>query len=158
LTNHWNIRYSPKNGVNFSSTTQEPKIGPLKEINYGQSKAGNIYLASEFAKRYGKDGIVSVSWNPGNLKTELQRHTDIFQRTAMRMALYPAKLGAYTELYAACSPDLTLKDGGVFIAPWGRKFEPRLDIKKGLKDKSEGGSAVGAQFWDWCEKTTREYQ
>jgi len=99
-----------------------------------------------------------MSWNPGNLKTELQRHTDVFQRTAMRAALYPAKLGAYTELYAACSPDVTVEDGGAFIAPWGRKFEPRLDIKKGLKGKDEGGSAVGAQFWDWCEKTTKEFQ
>jgi NAD(P)-dependent dehydrogenase (short-subunit alcohol dehydrogenase family) len=134
------------------------KITPIAQLNYAQSKAGNIYLASEFAKRHGKDGIVSVSWNPGNLKTELQRHTDLFQKTAMRPLLYPAKNGAYTELYAAASPDLTVADGGQFIAPFGRKFEPRLDIKKGLKEKSDGGSGVGAQFWDWCEKTTREFQ
>ena len=57
--------YSPRNGVAFDSKTQQPKITPVKNMNYGQSKAGNIYMASEFARRYGKDGIVSVSWNPG---------------------------------------------------------------------------------------------
>jgi retinol dehydrogenase-12 len=147
--------YAPKNGVAFDPKTLAPKIGRVKEINYGQSKAANILLASEFAKRYGKDGIVSVSWNPGNLSTELQRHTDVFQRTAMKFALYPAKNGAYTELYAACSPDITESDGGAFIAPWGRKFEPRKDIVKGLKEKSEGGTGVAKRFWEWCEKETK---
>jgi len=150
--------YSPKNGVDFDAKTQQPKIGPIKDMNYGQSKAGNIYMASEFAKRYGKDGIVSVSWNPGNLRTELTRHSNFVKRTAMHQLMHPAKYGAYTELYAGFSPDITLEDGGIFIAPWGRKFKPRSDIEKGLKDKSEGGTGVAAQFRDWLDKETKEFQ
>jgi NAD(P)-dependent dehydrogenase (short-subunit alcohol dehydrogenase family) len=149
--------YSPKNGVAFDKKTQQPKIGLSVDMNYGQSKAGNIYMASEFAKRYGKDGIVSVSWNPGNLRTELVRHANAWKRVVMWQIMYPAKNGAYTELYAACSPEITLKDGGSFIAPFGRQYKPRSDIQKGLKEKSEGGSGVAIQFVDWVEKETKAY-
>ena len=75
----------------------------------------------------------------------------------MHQLMHPAKFGAYTELYAACSPDITLADGGCFIAPWGRKFKPRSDIEKGIKSKSEGGSGVAAQFLDWVEKEIKDY-
>lgn len=150
-------RYAPKNGVDIDEKTGAPKIGRIAALNYGQSKAGNVMLASEFAKRYGKDGILSVSWNPGNLKTELQRHTNKIMNAAMSFSLYPAKYGAYTELYAACSPELTATDGGAFIAPWGRKMEPKHDVAKALKEKSEGGTGVARQFWEWCEKETKDF-
>lgn len=41
---------------------------------YFQSKYANILIAREVARRYGDQGIVSTSCNPGNLKTELTRH------------------------------------------------------------------------------------
>jgi NAD(P)-dependent dehydrogenase (short-subunit alcohol dehydrogenase family) len=150
--------YAPRDGVAFDSKTLAPEIGRIKAINYGQSKAGNILLASEFAKRYGNDGIVSVSWNPGNLSTELQRHTSVFVTTPMKLMLHPAKFGAYTELWAACSPDVNKKVNGTFIAPWGRLYEPRKDILKATKDKGEGGTGVAKQFWEWCDKETKVFQ
>lgn len=42
--------------------------------NYGQSKVGNVFLAREMAKSTPETGIVHVAFNPGNLRTELQRH------------------------------------------------------------------------------------
>lgn len=36
---------------------------------------GNVVATLEFARRYGDQGIIFISCNPGNLKTELQRHT-----------------------------------------------------------------------------------
>lgn len=42
--------------------------------NYGQTKAGNVFLAREFAKSTLQTGVVHVAFNPGNLRTELQRH------------------------------------------------------------------------------------
>lgn len=60
-------------------------------------RQGNIIVAKELAKRYGDQGIVSISLNPGmilhmklistmmtfysvgNLKTDLQRHTTALQ-------------------------------------------------------------------------------
>lgn len=42
--------------------------------NYGQSKVGNVFFAREFAKATPETGVVHVAFNPGNLRTELQRH------------------------------------------------------------------------------------
>ena len=46
----------------------------------GYSQQGNVVFAKELARRYGDKGIVSTSVNPGNLKTELQRHVDPISR------------------------------------------------------------------------------
>lgn len=45
-----------------------------QEVNYAQTKVGNIFMARLFAKETEKNGIVHVAFNPGNLKTELGRH------------------------------------------------------------------------------------
>jgi retinol dehydrogenase 12 len=44
-------------------------------LNYGATKAGNVFLSREFAKATPDNGVVHVAFNPGNLKTELQRWT-----------------------------------------------------------------------------------
>ena len=44
------------------------------QLNYGQSKVGNVFLARHFAQATPQTGVLHVSFNPGNLKTELQRH------------------------------------------------------------------------------------
>lgn len=44
------------------------------ESNYGQTKVGNVFLARYFAKLTEKNGVVHAVFNPGNLRTELQRH------------------------------------------------------------------------------------
>ncbi|KAG8915085.1 hypothetical protein FRC02_004681 [Tulasnella sp. 418] len=41
---------------------------------YFQSKYANVIFSNELAKLYGDQGIISNAVNPGNLKTELQRH------------------------------------------------------------------------------------
>jgi NAD(P)-dependent dehydrogenase (short-subunit alcohol dehydrogenase family) len=50
-------------GVNSPSKDQNK--------NYSTSKLGNWYLASELARRVGPFGILSVTQNPGGLKTNL---------------------------------------------------------------------------------------
>jgi retinol dehydrogenase-12 len=45
---------------------------------YSQSKLANILLSNAFARRYGDDGIVFVSVNPGVVHTELQRNFSSF--------------------------------------------------------------------------------
>jgi len=42
---------------------------------YGQSKTGNILFSNEFARRYGSEGIVSISLHPG---ANLSRHAGSF--------------------------------------------------------------------------------
>lgn len=51
--------------------------GPMDQgvmPNYGQSKAGNVFLARCCAKTTPQTGVVHAAFNPGNLRTELQRH------------------------------------------------------------------------------------
>lgn len=43
-------------------------------MNYGQSKVGSVFLAREGAKSTPRTGVMHVAFNPGNLRTELQRH------------------------------------------------------------------------------------
>jgi len=50
---------TPKGGVDFDKDGK-PKLLVMSMDNYMQSKAGNIYLAHEWAHRLGDKGIVSV--------------------------------------------------------------------------------------------------
>lgn len=149
---------SPKGGVQFEADGA-PKIHGSKQKDYGQSKAGNYFLASEFAKHHAKSGIVSVSWNPGNLRSELQRHLPKIQAVIVdRLLLYDAKFGAYTELYSACSEAITSAQNGAYIAPWGRILHVRNDIEAGTKTGTEGGSGMAEKLWKWCERESAQYK
>lgn len=81
-------------------------------INYSISKAGNYLYAVEFAKRYRADGVISIALNPGNLASDLSRHRAFLAKQFMRPMLYPPVFGAYTELFAGLSPDVTDKEPG----------------------------------------------
>ncbi|KAJ5901808.1 NAD(P)-binding protein [Penicillium taxi] len=150
---------APNGGVQFESNGIVNQFFDNKNKAYGQSKAANCLIAAEFAARYGKDGIISVSWNPGNLHSELQRHsTTLLEKIVNYMLLYPTKYGAYTELYAGWSQDITSSQNGAYVAPWGRLFKQRKDITEGMKRKSEGGTGHGEAFWEYCEKETEKYE
>lgn len=57
--------------------------------------------------------------------------------------------GAYTELYAGWSSDITLENSGAYLIPWGRIGRPRTDIEAAMSDV-EGSNA--RRFWEWCER------
>ena len=44
------------------------------KMDYGQSKVGNRFMARRFAAPTKETGVVHVAFNPGNIRTELQRH------------------------------------------------------------------------------------
>jgi retinol dehydrogenase-12 len=44
--------------INFDDINLEK--GGSQQVKYGQSKAGNILLASEFARRYRDSGVLSL--------------------------------------------------------------------------------------------------
>jgi NAD(P)-dependent dehydrogenase (short-subunit alcohol dehydrogenase family) len=168
-------RSSPKGSVRviFTSSSIVDMTGPsggvsLDELapgnhskdkanNYSASKAGNWLLASEFDNQLRKEGIVCITQNPGNLKTNSWNGIP-FIKFAMAPLLHDPKMGAYTELWAGLSPDVKLEDGGRFAIPWGRWHpEPRKDILESFKTKEEGGTGLAAQFWAWCEEQTMAY-
>lgn len=135
-----------------------PVVHGNTQKNYGQSKAGNVYLASESARRYtGSSGVVHVAWNPGNLRSELQRHLDVVSRAVSMALSYPPVYGAYTELYAGWSGDISPALSGCYVLPWGRVGPYRRDIAGALKGKQEGGTGGAERFWDWCEKEMKAF-
>jgi NAD(P)-dependent dehydrogenase (short-subunit alcohol dehydrogenase family) len=88
-------------------------------FKYNVSKAGNYLQAVEYAKRHKTDGIVSVALNPGNLASDLARDLSSFIRLLLRIFLaYPPINGAYTELFAAFSPEITVEK----IGAWSKLF------------------------------------
>ncbi|PQE25032.1 hypothetical protein CJF31_00005859 [Rutstroemia sp. NJR-2017a BVV2] len=146
---------SPVGGVDLGNLDYRVDVG--KETKYAVSKAGNWYHAVEFARRYRESGVVSVALNPGNLKTELQRHVPGWLNMAFNLILYDAKFGAYTELFAGLSPEVTLEKTGSWIQPWGRFVPIRVDLEAGARLESEGGTGIAQKFWGWSEEQVREY-
>jgi len=69
---------SPKGGVNMRNL--EYKTDKSGMTKYGISKAGNYLHSTEFRKRFGGEGVLSVALNPGNLDSELYRNQGGFVR------------------------------------------------------------------------------
>lgn len=105
----------PTGGVNLADI--DKRGDKTNFACYALSKAGNYLHGVEFAKRYGGDDVLSVPLNPGNLDSDLWRTqgtlTSFFLRT---FVLHPAINGAYTELFAGLSPDVTPEKSG----EWGK--------------------------------------
>lgn len=113
---------------------------------------GSLLLASELARRVGQQGILSVAQNPGNLKTNLLRHTSKWVQWAVSPLLYGAKMDAYTEIWAGLSPDLTVEMEH-YLIPWGRVHQsPRQDLLDALKSVEEGGNRAS----EWILLLVRE--
>jgi NAD(P)-dependent dehydrogenase (short-subunit alcohol dehydrogenase family) len=145
---------APKGGVPMAELATP---STSQTLTYTISKAGNWLLASEFAQRHGRDGIVSLTMNPGNLNTKLLAGIPAIMRILVKPILHPPKMGSYTALWAGLSPDITVEDGGRYGIPWGRWHSaPRNDILDGLRTKEEGGTGEAAEFWTWCEEQTKE--
>lgn len=83
---------------------------------YSVSKAGNVLHALQFRNLHEKDGIVSVSLNPGNLNSELSRYSGWLGQLVVLLITYPAVNGAYTEFFAGLSPDVK----GLKQNEWGK--------------------------------------
>ena len=148
---------APKCGINISDLTKPP---PDQQKNYVTSKTGNWFLASALAAQVGSKGILSVTQNPGNLKTPLLRHAPWILGFVTAPLLYSAKMGAYTELWAGMSEDLGIGDGGKYVLPWGRLHpNPRPDLlavlKTGEDDERPGTAAL---FIEHCEKHTADFR
>jgi len=101
--------------------------------------------------------VLHVCWNPGNLRSDLSRHMDVVSKAMTLFLCYPAVYGAYTELYAGWSQDITPALSGCFIVPWGRVGNFRADVVSSLRGAEEGGNGLAARFWDWCDKETKEF-
>ncbi|KAM0421123.1 hypothetical protein ACHAPT_011015 [Fusarium lateritium] len=142
--------FSPPGGVNMSNLDNQRSVFPSEK--YGVSKGGMVLLSQEYAKRHEKDGIISVAMNPGNLKTELRRHLPWIFATIFGWISWDPQYGAYSELFAGFSPEITPENSGCWVIPWGRISPIRDDIR----ESAENG--LGEKFWEWCERETWEFR
>jgi retinol dehydrogenase-12 len=79
--------------------------------------------------------------------------TRAFQSVAFKSPVY----GAYSELYAALSPDLKEENNGGYILAWGRVGEIQEDVAKELKSKTEGGTGNAAKFVEYCNREIKAF-
>jgi NAD(P)-dependent dehydrogenase (short-subunit alcohol dehydrogenase family) len=100
---------------NLDTIGDESKYG--KWTAYGISKSANILFASEFNRRFSKDGIFSNSLHPGVIATELTRHMtggSVFHFFAAPFEK-SIEQGAATTVYVATAPELN-NVGGKFYS------------------------------------------
>ncbi|GAM86970.1 hypothetical protein ANO11243_049910 [Dothideomycetidae sp. 11243] len=143
--------FAPATGVEMDNLDYHNDKGQW--FKYGASKAGNVFHAAEFARRFSSSGIVNVACDPGNLDTNLYKDMPGYQRFIARtVALKPPVFGAYTELFCGLSTDLDVRDGWAWVVPWGKTGAVRATV--GQECKSGG---VAAQFWDWSEEQVKQY-
>jgi retinol dehydrogenase 12 len=89
-------RTSPKpDGVDWNDMEFSPKASGFAALGgkYGRSKAMNVMHAHEFARRYGPQGLVSLSLHPGALKTNLQRYAPGIYNAIFALLRYPQHFG-----------------------------------------------------------------
>jgi len=149
---------SPTNGIDMTlldkGTTDRTK-------NYAISKAGTWMIGREFARRYGKDGIISVIQNPGNLRAGGYDKVPAYIMFFIGPVLHDPKFGGYTELYAGLSNDIGLENNGAYVIPWGRIRTddkcPRKDMLKAMAPEEEGGLGYGKKLWEFSEEKWKPF-
>ncbi|KAI3407174.2 hypothetical protein KGF56_000014 [Candida oxycetoniae] len=112
---------------------------------YGQSKAGNIIQAKMWSKKHTAPNVISSSICPGYLLTDLQRYQSPMEVAVFKYMCFPARFGAYTELYAALSPDV--KDGQHSVS-FGTPGIARNDLNDVVSNE---------KVWDWLEQQVEPY-
>ncbi|GMM35786.1 hypothetical protein DASC09_031110 [Saccharomycopsis crataegensis] len=141
---------SPKDGgINFDSFKDASHCTSVEV--YGQSKTGNIYQAYIYGQKYKDQGIISLSVHPGYLSSDLQRTYTAIGKFFIQSILHDAVYGAYTELFASLSPEITTEKNGSYIGPWGNFRTLRDDVEKGLTD------GTAQKLWDWADSQVEEY-
>ncbi|KAA1476963.1 NAD-P-binding protein [Dentipellis sp. KUC8613] len=130
----------------FKDSPKRRKADPMDL--YGQSKFGGIVMAKELARRYGDKGIISNSFHPGNIKTDIINNIPYLQRIFLEMILYDVSYGVLTGLYAAVSPEGKAHNGAYFV-PFARlgKALPETDNPK-----------LGADLWTWMEEQVTAFE
>lgn len=141
--------FAPLGGLNWQDPNYEnsPNV-PLKEM-YSQSKALNIMEAIQWPRKHPTaSNVVSVSVCPGYLRTGLQRNMPFWLRVGYNLTFHNPRYGAYTELFAALSPDVTREKNGEHIISFGQWGLIRSDIKK--EENCE-------RVWDYLDEQIKPY-
>ncbi|KIJ65114.1 hypothetical protein HYDPIDRAFT_131388 [Hydnomerulius pinastri MD-312] len=133
--------------LDFETFKDGPKRRKPTNSLYCQSKFGNVVFATELARRYGDQGIVSTSLNPGNIKSDLQRHVPAIARSFINtFVLWDTPKGALTQLYAGTAP-AAAELNGKYLVPWARVSSPRKETQD---------PELGKKLWNWLEEEVKD--
>lgn len=121
---------------------------------YGISKAANIVFAAELARRYGPQGVTSVSLHPGVILTQLYdstRNANFIVRLGLpsfaRLMFDDVPRGALGQLFlAAGAKKETLMNGG-YYTPVGRRQDVALTNNEGQ----------AGRLWQWSDEQVKDY-
>ncbi|RPD78174.1 NAD(P)-binding protein [Lentinus tigrinus ALCF2SS1-7] len=147
VINTSSMGHASVSGIDFETLrdhAKRKKMGTQK-LHF-QSKFATVVFSNELHRRYGDQGIVSVSLHPGHLKTDLQRHVSHFEKVISAPLLHPASMGALTQLWAGTSID-GLQLGGEYLIPWARLGSAREETQD---------AQLGKKLWAWMENAIRE--
>jgi NAD(P)-dependent dehydrogenase (short-subunit alcohol dehydrogenase family) len=127
------------------------KDGPARkkmgtQLLYCQSKFGNVVFATELARRYGDQGIISTSLHPGSIQSDLQRYGSRMQRYLSTILLKESSYGALTQLWAGTSSE-GRNLNGKYLIPWARVGSAREDTQD---------LATGKELWAWLEEQVKD--
>ncbi|KAJ5578004.1 Short-chain dehydrogenase/reductase SDR [Penicillium hispanicum] len=149
---------SPPNGIDFSALGRGTSD---RTRNYAVSKAGTWMIGREYSRRHRDEGIVSVIQNPGNLRAGTYAGVSPIAMFFINPVLHDPKFGAYTEMYAGLSSEISQETNGAYVIPWGRirpdEACPRKDIVQAIVPSEQGGLGYASKFWDWCEEQWKPF-
>ncbi|KDR82921.1 hypothetical protein GALMADRAFT_859122 [Galerina marginata CBS 339.88] len=135
--------------INYDTLIDGPKRKKsLKFLLYNQSKYAGVAFASELARKYEDEGIVSVALNPGNLHSDLQRHLSKLELTILNTILFPTSFGALSGLWAGTSAAGAYLNGK-YVVPWARVSSPRASAQS---------AKVGEKLWNWMEEQIEKHE
>ncbi|KAI0633469.1 NAD-P-binding protein [Trametes polyzona] len=147
VINTSSMGHASVSGIDFDTLREHPKRKKFgtQKLHF-QSKFATVVFSNELNRRYGDQGIISVSLHPGNLKTEAQRHVSSIEKVLSAPLLHSAAMGALTQLWAGTSLD-GLGLGGEYLVPWARVGEARKEAKD---------LAAGKRLWAWMEEQVQD--
>ncbi|KAL7626984.1 hypothetical protein AAE478_003759 [Parahypoxylon ruwenzoriense] len=123
---------------------------------YGLSKVGMWAYGVEFSNRFKESGVLGVPVNPGNLRSDLFSQQSFLFRLQVALMHYPPVKGAYTELFAGLSPEVTPDKAG-YVFPFGRFHPICKDLQLAARPETEGGADLTRKFWEWSEEQVKEF-
>ncbi|KAF8313609.1 NAD(P)-binding protein [Clavulina sp. PMI_390] len=146
---HWSAPTEKLGGPILYETLVEGQLRTKmgSQALYSQSKAGTILMSNALARKYGPQGIVSISVNPGVITTELQRHMPSFVKWLVSFIWYDLAHGVINPLYAGTAPE-GLALNGKYLKPWALQTPSRADLAK--EEHQE-------KMLEWCESEIRKF-
>lgn len=125
------------------------KDGPARRKKsgemYPQSKFANIVFSNELARRYGEQGIISISVHPGAIDTGLLRYVDVpVLNSLIPFLLHPVSKGVISQLRAGTAVEMADPVwNGKYLIPWGRLGKPNPKTEDLVQAR---------QLWEYMEE------